>query len=169
VGRAAPDQAILITGHSAGGVVARLFMVEHPEDRVAALITLASPHLGADTAQLGLMAGVETFAWLDAWFGTRTFSRFQSLLKDLSPEQPDNLLGWLNRQKHPAALYVSIVREADNVWEGGDLLVPSSSQDMNQVAALRGRAKTVRVRSGHELSHADGELMLHIIDSMRRT
>jgi triacylglycerol lipase len=160
----------MIAGHSAGGVVGRLLMVDHPEAGIAALITIASPHLGADTAALGLWAGQGPLGWLDSWLGTQDFSRlFEQLspiLTDLAPQSSGNLLGRLNRQPHPEAVYISVVRESDNAWEGGDALVPKLSQDLNQVPALKGRARTIYTPGGHELSYADGELLAELLKSL---
>ena len=41
-------EQIILVGHSVGGVVARLYMVEHAKNDLIALITIASPHLGTD-------------------------------------------------------------------------------------------------------------------------
>lgn len=169
VRKAAPHEPIYLVGHSAGGVISRLYMVMHPDSGVVALITFASPHLGADTAELGLLAGSEALPWLDAWLGVNSFSRLGHLLVDLTPEHPGNLLDWLNHQPHPKAHYVSVVRDTDNLWEGGDILVPSYSQDMNHVDALRGKVSTIRVPGGHELNQEDGKLLVRIINTLRRT
>ena len=52
-----PQQPISLVGHSAGGIVARYVMVRNPELKVGQLITIASPHLGTDSAEFGKMAG----------------------------------------------------------------------------------------------------------------
>jgi hypothetical protein len=43
---------IVLIGHSAGGVIARLFVENHPDAGVTKLITVASPHAGSDLANL---------------------------------------------------------------------------------------------------------------------
>ncbi len=159
-----PGTALLLAGHSAGGVVARLYMVQHPDVAVAALITIASPHRGTESAELGLVVGQSPLALFAPLFGGEVFNRSQRLYSDLAREQPNNLLGWLNHQPHPPASYASIVRGKDDETFGlGNLIVPAWSQDMNQVYALRGQAWTIRVNGGHALSARDGELLVKII------
>lgn len=43
---------IVLIGHSAGGVIARVFAEAHPTSGVTKIITVAAPHLGADLASL---------------------------------------------------------------------------------------------------------------------
>ena len=88
----------------------------------------------------------------------RAFSR-------LVREQPGSLLFWLNHQEHPSSRYISIVREDDGLLNFGDLVVPPWSQDMNQVAALRGKASKIVTPGGHGLTKRDGELLLQILTS----
>jgi triacylglycerol lipase len=166
--RQAPHEPIFVAGHSAGGVVARLLMVEHPDLKISGLITFSSPHLGADTALLGRLAGENLLVWLEPWLGRETSTQIGTLIDDLSPENSANLLGWLNHQSHPEAAYVSVVRESDNMWDDGDLFVPKHSQDLTQVTALRGRARTVYAKGNHALSHADGELLARLLDTLRQ-
>ncbi len=163
-----PGTALILVGHSAGGVLARLYMVQHPDARVVALITIASPHRGTESAELGLLAGQSPLAWLGPMMGIDTLNRSQGLYHDLMREHPNNLLGWLNYQRHPAAMYISIVRGEDNETFGfGELIVPTWSQDMNRVYALRGRAQTVTIRGGHALKLDDGKVLVKILESLQ--
>jgi pimeloyl-ACP methyl ester carboxylesterase len=165
-----PDSALILVGHSAGGVLARLYMVQHPKTAVAALVTIASPHRGTESAELGLMAGQSPLSWMDSMLGIDTLNHSQGLYYDLMRENPNNLLGWLNYQRHPKALYVSIVRSEDDETFGfGDLIVPAWSQDMNQVFALRGRVRTITMQGSHGLRAEDGRLLLRILNSLNRT
>ncbi len=162
-----PESSLILAGHSAGGVLARLYMVQHPNSKITALITIASPHRGTESAELGLMAAQSPLAWLGSAIGIDTLDRSKGLYYDLSREHPGNLLGWLNYQRHPPALYASIVRRKDDETYGlGNLIVPAWSQDMNQVYALRGRAKTITVNGSHRLRSEDGKLILRILDSL---
>ena len=164
-----PETALILVGHSAGGVLARLYMVQHPDARITALITIASPHRGTESAELGLLAGQSPLAWLGPMIGIDTLNRSQGLYHDLMREQPNNLLGWLNYQRHPPAMYISIVRgEDDETFGLGELIVPAWSQDMNQVYALRGRAQTVTVRGRHALKLEDGKVLVRILKSLQR-
>ena len=158
-----PYESLLLAGHSAGGVLGRLYMVKHPDTAVGALITFASPHLGAEIAEIGTMAGSSPLGWIAPLLGGGTLNRSQGLYYDLVRERPGSLLFWLNRQQHPVSFYISIVREDDGLLNFGDLLIPVWSQDMNQVAALRGRAVKIVTPGGHGLSKQDGELLLQIL------
>ncbi|MFZ0257037.1 MAG: alpha/beta fold hydrolase [Gammaproteobacteria bacterium] len=161
-------ESLVLVGHSAGGVLARLYMVKYPGAGVDVLITIASPHLGTETAEIGAVMGGTPLAWLAPFLGADVFNRSQALYQDLVRERPGSLLFWLNRQPHPDALYVSIVRENDSLLEFGDLLVPTWSQDMNHVLALRGRARVVATPGGHMVNAQDGKLILQVLRELRR-
>ena len=156
------DEQIILVGHSAGGIVARLYMVQNPQLYLSALITIASPHLGAKNAALAQTISENVLVWVDSIPGVEKIYRSQGLFFDLSPDRPDNLISWLNYQEHPQARYYSIVREESNDHLQ-DFVVPSSSQDMNEVFALRGRSKTYQIKSLHGLSVKDGELLKSIL------
>jgi pimeloyl-ACP methyl ester carboxylesterase len=157
-------ESVILAGHSAGGVVARLYMVNHPEAGIDALITIASPNLGTDRAELGALAGQTPLAWVAPFLGGGTLNRSQALYRDLAREQTGNLLFWLNRQPHPPARYISVVRGADGPLSFGDLVVPAWSQDLNQVYALRGRAVRVESPGNHFMGPEDGELLVRILN-----
>jgi pimeloyl-ACP methyl ester carboxylesterase len=161
-----PHESLILVGHSAGGVLGRLYMVQHPDIPIGALITFASPHLGTESAEVGAMAGDSPLAWIAPLIGGSTLNRSQGLYYDLIRERPGSLLFWLNHQEHPVSLYISVVREDNGMLTLGELVVPSWSQDMNQVGALRGRARKIVTPGGHGLSRKDGELLLEIL---RRT
>jgi triacylglycerol lipase len=163
-----PYESLLMAGHSAGGVLGRLYMVTHPDKSVGALISFASPHLGTDSAEIGAMAGNSPLGWVAPLIGGSTLNRSQGLYHDLIRERPGSLLFWLNRQEHPDSLYVSVVRSDGGLLNLGDLVVPDWSQDMNQVAALRGRARKIVTQGGHGLNQQDGELLLRILASNRQ-
>lgn len=162
-----PEEGLVLVGHSAGGLVARLYMVQNPRSGVAALVTIASPHLGTDTAEIGSLIGQTPLSWFAPMVGAGTLNRSQALYRDLSRENPQGMLFWLNRQPHPAARYVSVVRSDSSLL--GDLVVPSGSQDMNHVPALRGRSARVEVRDGHGLSAGDGPVLVEILERLRRS
>jgi triacylglycerol lipase len=160
-----PGESLFLSGHSAGGVLGRLYMVEHPDIPISALITFASPHLGTDSAEIGAEAGKSPLGWFAPLIGGSVLNRSQGLYHDLVREQPGSLLFWLNRQEHPASRYISVVRGDDGLLNFGDLVVPAWSQDMNHVAALRGRSRKIVTQGGHRLTKQDGELLLEILRS----
>jgi len=162
-------ESLIMVGHSAGGVLARLYMVQHPAVRVSALVTIASPHLGTASAEAGLLAGDSPLGWFAPLFGEQTLSRSRGLYYDLAPEQRGNLLYWLNRQPHPRSRYVSVVRRGGGLLGLGDWVVADWSQDMNNVLALRGRGLSLHVDGDHHLSATDGRLLLRILQRLHRS
>ncbi len=160
-------ESIYLVGHSAGGVLARLYMVQHPQVRISALITIASPHLGTGTAEAGLIAGQSPLGWVAPLMGAQSLNRSQGLYHDLAREQSGNLLFWLNRQPHPESRYLSVVHSGGGPFGMGDLVVPEWSQNMNNVAALRGAAQVVPVSGEHGLNPADGALILDLLRRLR--
>lgn len=156
-------ESITLVGYSAGGVLARLYMVQHPKVRISALITIASPHLGTGTAEAGLMASQSPLGWVAPFMGADSLNRSQGLYYDLSREQPGNLLFWLNRQPHPQSRYVAVIHQDGGFFGMGDLVVPQWSQDMNNVATLRGAVVTVPVSGEHMLNATDGSLLLDLL------
>lgn len=166
-----PEESIVLAGHSAGGVLARLYMVEHPDAPVSALITFVSPHLGAESARFGAEFGRTLLEWLEPYVGSAVLEHLLGLFRDLAPARfsngASNFLGWLNHQPHPQATYISVIRREDSGYGFGDLLVPAWSQDMNRVYALRGRVRTVEVDGLHGLSLADGKLLVRLLYSLR--
>lgn len=155
-------EKIIVAGHSAGGVVARATMVSYPQLRVDTLITIASPHLGTGAAEDGLSLSNSPVGFFAPMFGAGTINRSRALYLQLVRERPGTFLGWLNRVKHPKANYVSIVR-VDRGGLPGDRWVPGWSQDMNDVAALHGKAKTLFVPGPHQLTINDGLTILSVL------
>ena len=172
ISKALPDEHITLVGHSAGGVVARLMLVQYGKGKVDRLITIAAPHLGTDKAIRALDAVDDDgmFGFIKEWFVKReignglyrTLKVSRGILFNLVPPAPGTLLYWLNIQPHPDIEYISIVRSAGYVI-AGDLVVPPFSQDMNQVPALRGKSKVYITYQGHELTPADGALLARIL------
>ena len=159
------DARLYLAGHSAGGVLARLYMVRHPKAGVDGLITIASPHLGSELAELGNALGNSPLSWVTPLLGLGTVNRSQGLYYDLNRPHPGNLLHWLNAQPHPKARYVAVIREAGLPIGPGDGVVPSWSQDLNQVPALRGRAAVVPTGGAHSLRIEDGALIADLLAS----
>lgn len=154
-----PTHSLVLVGHSVGGVVARLCMVTY-DIAVEGLITIATPHLGTDKAEWGLWLNQSPFSWITPFLGLSTINRSGGLYWDLVRENPMNLLFWLNRQVHPAAFYVSIIRLEGEQW------VPPYSQDMNNVVALRGQAQTFFSVGAHHLHPIDGPNLARLLDHL---
>jgi pimeloyl-ACP methyl ester carboxylesterase len=163
-----PQEALILVGHSAGGVVARLTLVQGRVPHAKALITIASPHLGT-------LRAVEALDKTDDPFPISTFKSFFAgelydvvrnswgVLLDLTPEQPGNLLFWLNRQPHPEINYLSVIRSGPVGM--GDELAPAYSQDMNNVIALRGKVETRQTPLSHILHPMDGQILAEILST----
>jgi pimeloyl-ACP methyl ester carboxylesterase len=159
-----PDNSLILVGHSAGGVVARLSMI-HSGLAVKGLITISSPHLGTDKAEWAVLASNSPFSWFAPFFGMDTINRSEGLYWDLIRETPSTALFWFNRQPHPQARYISVVRVGKAIGVGDDL-VPAYSQDMNHVPALAGRAITVTSIGTHSLQPSDGYLLVSLLKSL---
>ena len=156
------DEEIILAGHSAGGVVARAYLVQNQKSPVKALVSFFSPHLGTGAASIGMAAGNSPLGLFAPFMGGGTLNRSQSLYRDLVSEQPGSFLYWLNRQPHPFVSYVSVIR-SDEKLMGGDLVVSAESQDMNNVLALRGRVRTIPTTGGHGLDRKDGDLLVQLL------
>ena len=150
VSRLYKGEDLHLVGHSAGGVVARAVMVGAKMNTIKTLITIASPHRGTDTAETGLQVANSPLGWFTPLVGAGTINRSRGLYHQLVRERPGAYLGWLNRQKHPKARYVSIIRAYS------DTVVPAWSQDLNGVVALAGKAESYPVSGRHELNINDG-------------
>ncbi len=165
-----PQSPIVLIGHSAGGVAARLFMVRVPQAGVRALITIASPHLGTVSADMAATISDSPLGWIAPFFGglANTINRSRVLYDELGRERPFNLVGWLNRQPHPPAIYVSIVRTRDPVAPGvGDSFIRGWRQDMRHVVALGPRARTIFSPGDHGLRPDDGALLARILADLK--
>jgi len=159
-----PGEKIIFTGFSAGGVVARLYMVRHPQLPVRALCTIAAPHLGTDSAELALLAADSPLSAYASALGADFINHSQALYRDLLPEQPGNFLYKLNREPHPLARYIAIVR-VNSEAEPGDLVVPVYSQDMNNVVALHGKVETIATPGVHGVLADDAH---HCLNALAR-
>lgn len=165
-----PGEPLVLVGHSAGGVLARLALVRFGRRDITTLISIASPHLGTPRAidGLGIIQDSGPFELLKELVGGSDYRRAKksgATLWDLSPPRPGNMLFWLNGQEHPDIRYVSVLRLPDR--DGGDDIVPVFSQDMNQVATLRGKAEIVQTFGDHALARSDGLVIAGLVASPR--
>ena len=166
-----PAESMIIVGHSAGGVVARMALIRGGAENVTALITIASPHVGTTRANQALDATNESgpFGVVKNLFGGSdydTLKRSRGLLFDLTQPYPGNMLYWLNSQKHPDIKYISVVR-LNAVGFAGDDLVPGYSQDMNNVVALHGRSSVMTTPAGHMLVTQDANTIISVLKSIK--
>ena len=162
IGKDFPDQQIILIGHSAGGVVARHSQVTNPENSVIAIITLASPHLGTASAEVGALASDSPLGMVAPVMGLETINRSRTLYEDLMRERWGSMLHWLNRQQHPDIIWISLVRSGAYTGSG-KFVVPGYSQDLRNVVKLANRAISYTVPGGHELNIMDGPLLADII------
>jgi pimeloyl-ACP methyl ester carboxylesterase len=167
-----PGERLILAGHSAGGVVARMLVIGNNPYGVDTLVTIASPHLGTARAAQGLDVvdskpffcpgpGIRFLKSLVGGRGYDYLEHSRGALVDLLPAESGNVLAWLNQQPHPDIRYVSVVRGTPGA--AGDSMVPAYSQDMNNVPALRGRVTTLFSPAGHGLNPADGQLLAQIL------
>lgn len=157
-------EPLTLVGHSAGGVVARHWLVTSAQVPVEALVTIASPHVGTPMAQVTrlLLSNTDILQFVNK-LGFGHLNDAKHLFADLQEEKPGNYLYWLNHQPHPPIRYAAIVRSSDKP-EMADFIVPEYSQDMNHTYALRGRAERWNSEDAHFLSANDGHLLATIMD-----
>ena len=165
-----PEEEISLVGHSAGAVVARLWLVQNPLPEVKRLISIAAPNLGTARAEDALTLTRPVFGPFDSMRNLlggkkyNTVRRSRPLVRDLTPPSRRNptILYQLNHQPHPAIAYYSIIRE-DHRGRDSDWLISADSQDLNNVEALRGRSTSYFMPRDHELSTEDGYLLTRIL------
>lgn len=166
-------EPLIIVGHSAGGVVARMSLITGGSQNVTALITIASPHIGTSRAEdaLDITANHGPFNMVKNMFGGsgyNTLKRSKGLLFDLTRPRPGNMLFWLNAQKHPDINYVSVVR-TNRVGFAGDEFVPGYSQNMNNIPALKGKSTVFTTPQGHTLEPYDGRTIVQILKQLDKS
>jgi pimeloyl-ACP methyl ester carboxylesterase len=155
-------EPIILVGHSAGGIVARHWLVTQNDIPVKALITIASPHLGTPHAKFANMA---LDMMPDDVYEGMNINSPNRLMKNLKPEKNNHYLSWLNQQPHPAIKYLSIIRRnsathiKSYLKRDFDLVVPPYSQNMNKVYALRNRSMVSVGNQDHFLNPSDGYLI----------
>ena len=164
-----PDRQITLAGHSAGGVVARLAVLNGNPAGVSRLVSIASPNLGTPRAAQGLdiVEDKPFFCPGPGWYALKSFfggSRYRYLedskgaLYQMLPPGFGSLIARINQQPHPDIEYHSIVRQY------GDLMVPAYSQDMNNVPVLSGKSRVWMSNAPHFLNMHDGQLLLSILN-----
>ncbi len=157
-------EPITLLGHSAGGLVSRLYVLDPNHIPLNGLITIASPHLGTPAANVAHLAGNSPIGMMASMVGGGALQDSSGLFSDLKEEKPSNFLYWMNHQRHPDIHYASVIRQNDSTSpKKFDFVVPAKSQDMNNVWSLRGRSGVALSKSNHSLSGNDGLITVNIL------
>lgn len=158
------QEPLTLVGHSAGGLVARAWLVSANTVPVETLVTIATPHVGTPSADLASLATDTPMGFLANMMGLDKWSKQpDDLYDDLRVEQPGRFLYWLNHQPHPPIRYVSVIRDNQMRPDRFDFVVPTYSQNMNHTFALRGRSELWSVPRWHFLSVRDGYALAQIL------
>lgn len=161
-----PQQKIHLVAHSSGGIVTRLALVnnysQNEQFNVTQLITIATPHLGSPIARMVNRASDTPIGIIAPLIGADEINRAEVLYKQLSPEDKNHFLFWLNRQAHPPMKYTSIIRGDGSIMKG-DWLVPPGSQNMARIPTIGVKAQTIRTPGDHDLKYADGFLLIRLL------
>lgn len=117
---------VVLVGHSAGGLAARKYLVDHPDDHgVAKLVTIASPHRGSELALLSLVKKTLREGTAQEGMGGLVYRTLDERLsayerglgipldapifEDLLPEHRNPGLWVVNRKPHPTIDYACIL------------------------------------------------------------
>lgn len=154
-------EPFILIGHSAGGIVARYYLI-HPTH--VPTRALSSPHLGTPTADLALLASNSPLGIMLEIAG-QNMRDSRGLFADLKEAKPNTFLYWLNQQPHPRIPYVSVIRSATSKRkiDKYDFIVPAKSQNMNNIAQLRGKSWPYLTQENHFLSMKDGSSLVDIL------
>jgi pimeloyl-ACP methyl ester carboxylesterase len=167
-----PGERLILAGHSAGALVARLVAVTRRPPGLDTLVSIAAPNLGTPRAIQGLQLvderpffcpgpGFDLFKQLLGGDGYRYLRDSRAALQDMTPHA---LTLWLNVQPHPDIRYLAIIHQLPG--QDGDDLVPAASQDLNRVPALAGRARSLVLPASHGLSPLDGRMLGRLLDNV---
>jgi len=163
-----PEQNIHLIAHSAGGLVARLSLVNNYNSsssnkyNIIQLITIATPHLGSPIANMAEKASDTPIGFFAPIFGADEINRAERLYSQMGNEDKNRFLYWLNRQAHPPMRYTSIIRHDGSILNG-DWLVPPKSQNMANVPAIGANAQFFLTQGVHHLRYADGLVLLELL------
>lgn len=163
------QEPVTLIGHSAGGVVSRLYLIDPAHAPVNGLITIASPHLGTSAANAAYLAGNSPIGMMTSFVGEKTLQNARGLFSDLKEEKPRNFMYWMNRQPHPKIHYASIIRnnKITSNPKKHDFIVPASSQNMNNVWALRNNSGVAFSKESHALNGKDGSIVIDILKHIK--
>lgn len=160
------QQKIHLIAHSAGGIVARLALVDmytyNKHSNISQLITIATPHLGSVIAEVANRVSNTPLSLVAPILGASEINRAKILYQQLGREEHNNFLYWLNRQVHPPLHYTSIIR-ANNSIKTGDWLMSPQSQNMTFVPAIGAQTQVILTQGDHYLDYKDGYLLLDLL------
>lgn len=153
-----------LVAHSAGGVVARYWLLAKRPIAINSLLTIASPHVGTPVSNLITEVMKTPWGRLADDLGLRPlYEASSTLLQQLNEERPGNFMYWLNHQPHPTSVrYISVARDNQHPSQF-DFIVPFFSQNMNNVYALHGRSEVWASKGNHFLSRNDGFVLNQIL------
>ncbi|WP_020559079.1 lipase family alpha/beta hydrolase [Thiofilum flexile] len=152
-----------LVAHSAGGVVARYWLLAKRPIPINTLMTIASPHVGTPVSNLITDIMATPWGRLADDLGLRPlYDASSTLLQQLREERPGNFMYWLNHQAHPRIRYISVVRDNERPSQF-DFIVPFFSQNMNNVYALHGRSEVWASKGNHFLRQNDGFVINQVL------
>ena len=163
-----PQQVIHLIAHSAGGIVARLTLVNNYQQKAPShfnifqLITIATPHLGSPIAKMAHRAANSPIGVIAPLVGANEINRAQTLYQQLAQEDKNPFLFLLNRQAHPPMYYTSIIRGNGSLLKG-DWLVPPLSQNMALVPAIGSHARAIITAGDHDLKYQDAIILMALL------
>ena len=159
------QEPLTLVGHSAGGVVSRLYILDPTHVPVNGLITIATPHLGTPTANIAYLAGNSPIGMMVSMAGEDALQDSRGLFSDLKEEKPGSFLYWMNHQPHPEVHFASIIRKNDSITRPNkfDFIVPPFSQNMNNIWSLKGRSGVAITTENHALNYKDGLIVVDIL------
>lgn len=160
-------EPMILVGHSAGGVIARAWLTFPSAKPVSTLITIASPHRGTPLAGLASLGASTPLGGAIRMMGVKSVSRSKGLFRDLEAPKRGNFLYWLNHQTYPKIHYVSIIRENNLGLDHFGALIPIASQNMNNIASLRGRSAVLLSHGTHGISKEDGDKIVLILKKIK--
>lgn len=160
------QEPLILVGHSAGGVVARSWLIKQNVKMTKALITIASPHLGTPLAGIASIASKTPLVEASRMMGLKNFRKSKGVYVDLKQEKQGNYIHWLNHQRHPVISYISIIRNNKKGLNKFDFVVPVDSQNMNNISAMRGQSATLLTDGDHFLTHNDGNYINGLVNKI---
>jgi len=159
------QEPLTLVGHSAGGIISRLYLLDPMRVPVNGLITIATPHLGTPTANIAHLASNSPIGMMVSMAGEDALQDSRGLFSDLKEEKPGTFIFWMNHQPHPDIHFASIIRKNESISKPNkfDFIVPPFSQDMNNISSLKGKSGVAITTDNHALNYKDGLVVVDIL------